>query len=151
MSGLDAGIRKVAEYAASRIKGSEYRLDPDLPVASVVGNRGRRSLGILRGLIRGVGLRKSLWSALRIGRGVSFRNRRVIKIRKGVTVGCGAVLAGLSRRARVLGDNVTIGSYSITETSGVITDLGRGVSWAPGRPSAPTFIGAADGVWTGKT
>jgi hypothetical protein len=67
MSGLDAGIRKVAEYAASRIKGSEYRLDPDLPVASVVGISGRRSAGILRGLIRGVGLRQSLLSVLCVG------------------------------------------------------------------------------------
>ncbi|MEU3220883.1 DapH/DapD/GlmU-related protein [Streptomyces sp. NPDC006971] len=151
MSGLDAGIRKAAQYAASRIKSSEYRLDPDLPVASVVGISSRRSLGILRGLIRGVGLRKSPWSALCVGRGVSLRNRRMIKVGKGVTAGRGAVLDGLSRRGLVLGDNVTIGPYSIIETSGVITDLGEGcVMGARSAIGSHSFIGAAGGVWIGE-
>ncbi|MFE0510977.1 acyltransferase [Streptomyces sp. NPDC058964] len=141
----------MAEYAATRIKGSEYRLDPDLPMSSVVGISGRRSLAVLRGLLQAFGLRTSLWSALCVGRDVDFRNRRMIKIGKGVTVGRGAVLDGLSRRGLVLGDNVTIGPYSIIETSGVVTDLGEGcVMGARSAIGSHSFVGAAGGVWIGE-
>jgi acetyltransferase-like isoleucine patch superfamily enzyme len=149
--GFDVKVRRLAEKAATRLKGSEYRIDPELPASAVFGIGLRRSIAVLRGMVRARGLRRSHWSSPCVGRNVEFRNRKMIRIGKAVTIGRGSVLDGLSRKGLELGDNVTIGPYSIIETSGVITDLGEGcVMGARSAIGSFSFIGAAGGVWIGE-
>jgi acetyltransferase-like isoleucine patch superfamily enzyme len=86
-----------------------------------------------------------------LGRDVELRNRNLIQLGNGVTIGRGVVIDGLSRRGVVLGDRVVIGAYTIIEGTGVVTDLGEGCTIGSGSALGPfSFIGAAGGVSIGE-
>jgi acetyltransferase-like isoleucine patch superfamily enzyme len=86
-----------------------------------------------------------------LGRDVELRNRHLIQVGRGVTIGRGTVIDGLSRRGVIVGDRVAIGAYTIIEGTGVVTDLGEGCTIGSGSALGPfSFIGAAGGVSIGE-
>ena len=143
--------RLLLERAAQQLKGPDYRLDPELPLSALFGIARRRIASLLRGGARARSTSSSRLSPPFLGRDVELRNRRLITIGRGVTIGRGAAIDGLSRHGVHIGDNVTIGPYAIIEATGVVSDLGHGCFI--GNRSAlgsGSFVGAAGGVWIGE-
>lgn len=144
-------IKALVETMASRIKGSGYKLDPDLPLSAITSIALRRAIGLLRCLIFGVKFSLDIRQLVFAGPKLRLRNRGLIEFGGGVSLGEGVVIDGLSRRGVKIGDRVSIGPYSIIEATGVISNLGVGCTI--GHDSgigAFSFIGAAGGVWIGS-
>jgi acetyltransferase-like isoleucine patch superfamily enzyme len=101
----------------------------------------------LRSVYRGLGWKGAIF----IGRNVELRNRKFIKIGKGVTLGDAVLIDGLSRDGVVLGNNVNVGEYTRIEASGTITDIGKGVKIGDNTGIGSfSFIGGAGGVLIGR-
>ena len=75
----------------------------------------------------------------------------MISFGKGVTLGKGTIIDGLSLDGVKIGDGVSIGPYSIVRATGVLSDIGKGVEiGANSGFDAYTFIGASGGVKIGQ-
>ena len=108
----------------------------------------RRSLALARSFARGVSRPTPV---VFLGRDVELRNRNLIQFGRGVTVGRGSVIDGLSQFGVTLGDSVNIGAYSIIEATGAISNLGKGCSIGDRSALGSfSFIGAAGGVTVGS-
>lgn len=144
-------LRRFIEKAAQIFKGSGYRIDPNIAITSLIAFSARRAMAVVRSLFRGMGLLPGAGPVIFIGAGVRLRNRRFIRFGKGVTLGNGVIIDGLSRLGVSFGDSVNIGPYTIIEATGVITNIGEGC--VIGRYSglgAFSYIGAAGGVRIGE-
>lgn len=137
----------VANRVAQRIKGSSYQLDPTIPLSAILSISSRRIVCLLRSIFAGFSWRKKIF----IGRNVELRNKRFIQIGKGVTLGNGVVIDGLSREGVRIEDNVSIGDFTRIEASGTITNIGKGIKIGSNSGiGAFSFIGGAGGVSIGK-
>jgi acetyltransferase-like isoleucine patch superfamily enzyme len=146
-----AAMRGLVEASARHFKGPGYQIDPDLSLRPVLALGVRRATALARGLLRGAARRGPRSGWVFLGRDVELRNRNLIQLGNGVTIGRGVVIDGLSRRGVVLGDRVVIGAYTIIEGTGVVTDLGEGCTIGSGSALGPfSFIGAAGGVSIGE-
>jgi acetyltransferase-like isoleucine patch superfamily enzyme len=142
-------IRAFVQWIAQRFRGTSYRLDSDLPIYALMGIAFRRGIALLRCVFRGISFHPG--TLLFIGRNVTLRNRGLISFGRGVTLGDNVLLDGLSRDGLVIGDGASVGSYTIIEATGVITNLGRGCRiGANSGIGAFSFIGAAGGVSIGE-
>jgi acetyltransferase-like isoleucine patch superfamily enzyme len=116
----------------------------------LVGYAIRRAQGIGRAI--GHGIFPSPWAnrLAFIGKNVTLRNRRLLRLGKGVTLGSGVIIDALSRNGVALGSNVSIGDYSIIEATGVISRIGEGCQiGSRSGLGAFSYIGAAGGVSIG--
>lgn len=144
-------LRFLLEWTARKFKGAQYRIDPGIPLTGLVGFAVRRLSALVRSLLMGIGIRRGLGSWIFLGENVKLRNRVLIHLGKGVTLGSGVLIDGLSRRGVRLGDNVNIGPYTIIEATGVISNLGEGCSIGQNSGmGAFSYIGAAGGVSIGE-
>jgi acetyltransferase-like isoleucine patch superfamily enzyme len=138
------------EKVITRIKGREYSLDPNIPVSVLLFTAGRRFIWLVRGNLKSLLLRQRLCSVF-VAPEVTWRNAKMIRFGRGVTIERGVILDGLSRRGIEIGDEVMIGAYSIVRAS-MLSNLGEGLSI--GRKSsldAYSFIGAGGGVFIGDS
>lgn len=150
MSIFGGYLRRSLNRLATRVKGKEYAIDENIPVKSLVSLGARRSTSMLRG----GWFSRFAASAIDwpfVGSDVQIRNRKMVTFGRGVSVGKGSIIDGLSRRGLEFGDNVTIGPYSIIEATGVVTNLGVGCFiGARSGVGAFSYIGAAGGVEIGS-
>jgi acetyltransferase-like isoleucine patch superfamily enzyme len=129
------------------LKGNQYKLDPSIPLFAIIGISYRRFKWLVRSLFSGFSWRRSIF----IGKSVELRSRHLIYIGRGVTLGNGVLIDGLSREGVRIGDNVNVGDFSRIEASGTITDLGRGISIGSNSGiGAFSFVGGAGGVAIGN-
>ena len=144
-------VIKLMERFARLTKGTEYRVDPDMPLSSLFGVGKRRFCDLMRCIFRGIRVSADVRKLVYVGPGVELRNRRKITFGRGVTLGKNVIIDGLSREGVVIEDSVVIGPYSIIEASGVIGNIGQGLRiGANSGVGAFSFIGAAGGVWIGR-
>jgi acetyltransferase-like isoleucine patch superfamily enzyme len=143
-------LYRVAQWIARRLKGENYTLDPALPADALLDELLHRTACLLRGW------RFRLWPPFRPGglvfadAGVRLRNRSRIRCGRGVTLGRGVQVDGLSRDGVVLGDDVNIGPWTVIEATGVLSDLGCGVRIGSRCGlGAFSYIGGAGGVVIG--
>lgn len=142
-------IRSVVQRLARTFRGPSYQLDPDVPVAALMGFSMRRAIALFRCILRGVALKPG--KLFFVGAAVVLRNRGLIHIGRGATIGNHVLIDGLSHNGVVIGDRVNIGAYTIIEATGVISNLGVGCRI--GNDSgigAFSFIGAGGGVDIGE-
>lgn len=139
---LNAVVRK--------LKGPGYSIDKALDVRAILGVACRRLGAVVRGIRHRVWLsRDSSWLIF-LGSNVSIRNGHRVTLGKGVTVGAGSVIDGLSRNGVTIGSGASIGPHVIIEATGVISNLGVGLVFGAGSGiGAFSFIGAAGGVEIG--
>lgn len=143
-------IRVFVESIARRLKGASYKLDPDLPLSAITAIAVRRVLGLIRCILYGVKFSFDFRQLVFVGPKLRLRNRGLIELGDGVTLGEGVVIDGLSRLGVKISDRVNIGPYTIIEATGVISNLGIGCSIGKNSGmGAFSFIGAAGGVWIG--
>lgn len=137
-------LRLILEKMARRYRGPNYGIDSSVPSSALVGFGMRRMLGMMRGI--------ALWgSPVFLGENVKLRNRKFISFGKGVTLGRGVLIDGLSRSGVRLGNCVNIGAYSIIEATGVLSRMGEGCSIGSNSAMGPfSYVGAAGGVKIGE-
>ena len=141
-------LTRFLERLIGRIKGREYSLDPNIPMSVLVSTALRRFSWLVRGNLKSLLLRQKLCSVF-VAPGVTWRNARMIRFGRGITLERGVILDGLSRTGVNIGDEVMIGAYSIVRAS-MLSSLGEGLSI--GKKSsldAFSFIGAGGGVFIG--
>jgi acetyltransferase-like isoleucine patch superfamily enzyme len=141
-------LTHLLERVIGRIKGREYSLDPNIPLSVLLSIAVRRLSWLVRGNLKSLLLRQRFCSVF-VAPGGSWRNARMIRFGRGITIERGVILDGLSRRGVEIGDDVMIGAYCFIRAS-MLSNLGEGLSI--GKKSsldAYSFIGAGGGVFIG--
>jgi len=137
-------------WGVSKVKPGRYQFDRDIPWGALVKVMMRRMIWLGRGIAK-TALLQGRPRLVFMASGVKLRNTRMIRFGKGVTLETGVLIDGLSRDGIRLGDNVTVGAYSIIRATGALTQLGVGVRMGNGSAvDAYSFIGAAGGVQIGS-
>lgn len=137
------------ELILGRLKRSEYRIDRSVRPDWLLGIVSRRMTWLLRGFLKCLVLQRR-FRVVFMAPMVNLRNASGIRFGRGVTLERGAIIDGLSRDGVEIGDNVTIGAYSIIRSS-VLTNLGAGVRMGRGSAmDAYCFIGAAGPISIGE-
>jgi len=137
-------------WLARRVKGAHYDVDERIPTSALLSFAGRRTIWLLRGFVKVLILQRQV-KLIFMGPGARLQNASMIRFGRAVTLGPGSILDGLAERGVELGDNVTIGAYSIVRSTGVLTKLGVGVRMGKNSSiDAYSFIGAAGGVFIGE-
>jgi acetyltransferase-like isoleucine patch superfamily enzyme len=144
-------IHKIIQSFARYYKGSAYSIDAEIPVSALLSTSIRRCAALLRSLLKGAVITLNPRELIFLAPAVELRSRSLIRFGRGITIGRGVIIDGLSKNGISIGDNVTIGQYSIIEGTGVITSIGEGASIGSNSSlGAFSFIGAAGGVRIGS-
>lgn len=140
-------LLEIFNRAAQRIKGRSYQLDPSIPLSATLGVVVRRLICWLRSIFAGFPLKKKIF----LGKNVKLKNRSLMQIGSGVTLGDGVLIDALSHEGVRIDDHVNIGDFTRIEASGTITDIGKGISIGSNSGiGAFSFIGGAGGVSIGN-
>jgi len=144
-------IKKIINKAAKAYKGESYEIDQTIPVMALLGYSIRRLFSLLRCLVRGIKFSINPRNLVFVGPGVDLRYKRGICFGRGVVLSRGVSINGLAKQGITLGDRVSIGAYSIIESSAVITKIGVGCHIGNDTGIGDfSFIGASGGVWIGS-
>ncbi|HEY81487.1 MAG TPA: acyltransferase [Anaerolineae bacterium] len=127
-----------------------YTIDPGVPTTALVSVLKERGLAYLRGLLRKPWLGSSQ-GALFVGRRVQILNAQLLHLGRSVTFEDDVKIDALSRHGVHIGDNVSIGRFSVIECTGVLIHLGEGF-WIGDNSNLGdyNFVGAAGGVRIGR-
>ena len=144
-------MQVVVSKLAGQMKGrSDYRVDPRITGRSLALTMWRRGLMMVRGFVM------SRWwggctGPVFIGRGVQIRDGHLLKAGKGVLVEDYVTIEALSSDGIQLGNGVTIARYAMIKATGVLGNLGVGLSVGDGSNLGEyNYVGAAGGVTIGK-
>lgn len=144
---MRALVYRVLSKVAQSLRGSDFRLDENIPLSLLIGIGCRRLSGLLRALMNGIPIGKLVF----LGSGVKLRARHLVSFGRGVSLGHGVVVDGLSRTGIRIGNHVSIGDYTRLEATGTITDIGNGILIGNNSGiGAFSFIGGAGGVKIGN-
>jgi len=133
----------------SRAKGRPYTIDRRIPFEALLGSIIRRVWWVLRGLLK-TSVLSFRPTRIFIGPRVMLRNLRGCRFGSNVTIEASVLLDGLAEFGIRLGDNVSIGAYSIIRASSA-SYLGQGL--VMGRNSscdAYSFFGAGGLITIGE-
>ncbi|RME46904.1 MAG: acyltransferase [Chloroflexi bacterium] len=144
-------IRILLQETVRKIKQQpDYTIDPLLPTTGVITLVKERGLSYIRGLLRRPFLAECR-GPLFVGRRVQLLNTRRMHFGRGVTLEDDVKIDALSSEGVWLGDNVSVGRFSVIECTGVITHLGKGFRiGANSNLGDYNFVGAAGGVSIGE-
>lgn len=127
-----------------------YTIDPQLPLSGLFTLIKERGLAYCRGILRRLTL-AGCGGSLFVGRRVQLLNTHRLHVGKSVTLEDDVKIDALSREGVWLGDNVSIGRFSVIECTGVITHLGKGFRIGHDSNLGDyCFVGAAGGVTIGN-
>lgn len=136
---------------AAMFKGEGYRIDPDLPVSALFEYATSKVFSLARCLFRGVVISADPKRLLFLGPNVELKNRRMIHFGRGVTLGRGVMIDGLSREGIIIGDGASIGPYGMIRATGVLSNIGKGFKLGNNSSlDAFAFVGASGGVVVGS-
>ncbi|SES96624.1 Acetyltransferase (isoleucine patch superfamily) [Enterococcus malodoratus] len=139
------------EKIIQRISGKkEFKLSNEVPISYVLRKAFFYSLGLLRGIVRGVGLKKA-GKKLFIGSKVELLNKSKIVTGDYVRIEKNVSIDALSRDGVELGNRVKIGDNSKISCSGSLSNIGKGVKVGNDSSFAEnTFFGASGGIIIGN-
>jgi acetyltransferase-like isoleucine patch superfamily enzyme len=133
----------------ARSKGHAYRLDRSIPLSLLLGIALRRLIWLFRGVVKCLVLQRR-FRFVYMAPLVKLRNASLIRFGKGVTLGLGVLIDGLSREGINFGDNVVIGPYSVVGASSP-SNFGAGLRMGKNSAvDAYSFIGAAGLIAIGE-
>ena len=126
-----------------------YTIDPAVPATALVTVLKERGFAYLRGSMRKPFLAESR-GVFFVGRRVQLLNTRSLHVGASVTLEDDVKIDALSRHGVHLGNNVSIGRFSVIECTGILTHLGEGF-WIGDNSNLGdyNFVGAAGGVRIG--
>lgn len=137
-------IRRAIDRFYSRTRGIDGQLDPNLDSRQIASFVSEKALQKLRSVLHG---NRSGYR----GTNVKIRNGRQLRLGRFVSLGSGVSINAMSRSGIDLGDNVTVDDFTIIRASGVVRNLGQGVSvGARSSIGAFSFIHGGGGVSIGK-
>lgn len=119
-------LRAAVNNIIFKIKGEQYRLDENISERDIVGVLVTKLIDCIRGFFKTIGFKNKPRICF-VGHGVKFRHKNHISAGTGLCVGSYASINGLAKQGIILGNNVTIGSRSIIDCTGVIRSLGEGL------------------------
>jgi len=144
-------VRFLIVLAARKFKGPNYRLDGAIPTLSLLAIGRRRLMALVRCLVFGIKFSLNPKNLVFVGPNTRLRSKSLIHFGNGITLGESVVIDGLSKEGVWIGNNVSIGPYTIIEATGVISNIGKGCSIGNNSGiGAFSFIGAAGGVRIGS-
>ena len=142
-------LQRSLEHGLSYFRRQKYSLDRSIPVRLLIATVIRRFVWLARGFLKCLVLQQRCRLVFMAPR-VSLRNAALIRFGRGVTLETGVIIDGLSRDGIALGDNVTIGPYTVVRAS-CASKLGAGVRMESNSGiDAHSFIGAAGLVSIGE-
>ena len=137
------------ERLLTRLKGRPFAIDRRIPMPVLLTILLRRAVWLVRGVTRTTVLQLRPKMVF-IGPGVRLRNASLCRFGKGVTLETGVVIDGLSTDGIHLGENVSIGPYSIVRAS-MISNLGSSIRIGNNSScDAYGYIGAAGPIAIGE-
>ncbi len=144
-------IRSQVDRLVQRLKHDpEYRIDPAIPTRSLLAILFSRGMSLLRGLTWYPRL-GSVEGPFFVGHRVRIRHPYLVRVGRSVTLDDDVYIDALSRNGVRLGDNVSIGRFTIIETTGILTNLGTGFEiGANSNLGDYNFVGASGGVTIGE-
>lgn len=127
-----------------------YTLDPALTTADLLAILWRRGWAYLRGWWWRWRVAEAR-GALFVGRRVQIFHPRHLHLGRSVTIEDDVRIDALSRDGVWLGDNVSVGRFTMIEATGLLTQLGKGVRiGANSNLGDYNFVGGAGGVTIGQ-
>ena len=132
---------------ATIFKGEGYRIDPDLPITALLEYTFSKLMSLIRCLFRGVVISANPKNLIFLGPNVELKNKRMIHFGRGVNLGRGVMIDGLSKEGVIIGDGASIGPYGIIRATGVLSNIGEGFKLGNNSSiDAFAFVGASGGV-----
>lgn len=150
MSFLSPTLRSFLERSIQNIKRDPtYQLDPALTMRALLEIVVSRSASTLRAW-RWYFLLRERNGLVFVGKHVTIHHAQYLSVGRAVTLGNYVTIDALSREGVILGDNVSIGAFTIIEATGILRRLGKGFSiGANSNLGDYCFVGAAGGVRIG--
>jgi len=131
-------------------KSSDYEVDEKINSFVLMNIMFRRGMYFFRGQIIRIFLKKSN-GFLFVGSRVKLRNPRLISVGRGVTIDDGVIVEALSKNGVIIGDNVSLGKGTMIQCTGVIKNLGEGITIGENSGISPNgFFGAQGGIIIGR-
>jgi len=142
-------LSQVVARLVRKIKKSDYNVETGIPPGALVVVCLRRFCWLVRGFIELLLLQGRI-GVVFMAPGVSLRHAKMVRFGRGVTLEKGVIIDGLSTEGVEIGDNSTIGPYSIIKAS-LLSYLGKGLHLGnQSSLDAFSFVGAGGGVWIGN-
>ena len=144
-------LREALQQIIRKLKNDpHYTIDPAVPTTALVTVLKERGFAYLRGMLRTPWLGSSSGPVF-VGRRVQILNSRSLHLGRSVTFEDDVKIDALSKHGVHIGNNVSIGRFSVIECTGVLTHLGEGF-WIGDNSNLGdyNFVGAAGGVRIGR-
>lgn len=131
-------------------KDPAYKLDPALDSCSLLQINIQRLFSVIRGMLRSP-IFGSKRGYLFLGSNVKLISPKLMSIGRSVTIEDNVVLNALSKNGIRIGDNTKIARFSIIECTGVIRNVGEGLSIGNNSAvGAYSYLGAQGGIEIGN-
>lgn len=117
-------LNKLVSGVISKIKHEPYKLDENITSKDIILILGEKGIQLIRGFFKGLFLGKK-HGLIFIGKRVKIRHASHIKTQGGLTIGDNCQINALSKGGIEFGNNVSLGSGTIIECTGVIRELGE--------------------------
>ena len=117
-------LNQLVSGIISRIKQESYRLDSNITSKDIMIIMAEKGVQVVRGFWKGLFF-KEKHGIIFVGKRVKIKHAGHICAQKGLTISDGCQINALSKGGIVFGDNVSLGSGTIIECTGVIRELGE--------------------------
>lgn len=142
-------VNNFIRKAASKVKGSNYIIDVDVPLIYLISMCIKRSKMLLKGKLNKIRFSRSGKNVF-IGKKVKIKCKDKVFCGNSVTIDDNAYLDALSRKGIVLGDSSSIGKGTVIRCSGNLKEIGVGFHLGNNSSLADNcFVGATGGVYIG--
>jgi len=120
-------MNKFVSWLISKIKKREYKVDENLTSNVLVMILFDKMLMVIRGLYHKL-LFKDSKGLVFIGKRVRIKTHKKIACGSGMTIEDDCFINALCKEGMIIGDNFSLGRNSMIECTGVIRELGEGIS-----------------------
>lgn len=115
-------MRSLLNSLVTKIKGEEFRLDNNIPLAYLINFFGCKIVAFFCGMIK---LRRIKKAFIRPSSRISCASK--IKMGRNLSIDYDCYIDALSTEGIIFGDNVSIGKCTTIECSGTLKTLGKGL------------------------
>ncbi len=129
---------------------ASYSLDSRISIPDLLGISARRGFAMLRGALLRFQLARSE-GLLFAGKNITLLHKKNISVGRSVIIEDFVLMDALSQNGIVLGNNVTIAKFTSIQCTGVIHELGTGVTIGDNSAvGAYSFLGGQGGITIGN-